>query len=227
MKTGDKYSNIKTPTLVKDLGRLPISKNSKYKARFGLYKCSLCGTIFKGNSSKIKNREVISCGCLNRKITIDRNTKHGYAKERLYKIWKGIKNRCYNKNVFYYHRYGGRGIKVCSQWKDDYISFRDWAINNGYSEELTIDRIDNDKEYSPSNCRWTTRSVQAQNREVGKDNTTGYKGVTKVSTNKYLASICYNGHIYKLGYYDTAESAGIAYNNFIIENKTDHILNKI
>jgi hypothetical protein len=78
---------------------------------------------------------------------------------RLYQIWNGMKQRCSNKHHMGYHNYGGRGIMVCNEW-GEYSNFQKWAINSGYENDLTIDRIDNEKDYAPSNCRWVPRSVQ-------------------------------------------------------------------
>lgn len=109
------------------------------------------------------NKEVIrlitankqeSCGCNNYKF------KHGDSisgkVERLYKIWRGMFDRCYNMNLKSYKYYGLKGIKVCNEW-GNYISFRGWALNNGYKYNLTIDRIDNNKDYCPDNCQWITK----------------------------------------------------------------------
>lgn len=102
------------------------------------------------------------------------NYKHGFShKEKLYNVWKNIKDRCNRKNCKSYKNYGGRGIKVCDEWQNDYMSFRNWSIENGYVEEalenginkLTIDRINNNGDYEPSNCRWTTNSVQSTNKQ--------------------------------------------------------------
>lgn len=91
------------------------------------------------------------------------NYKHGLKGTRLYRIWNGIKNRCFNPNYHRYSDYGGRGIKVCDEWKNDFQSFYDWSMSNGYSDNLTIDRINNDGNYEPSNCRWVGLKVQANN----------------------------------------------------------------
>ena len=83
---------------------------------------------------------------------------------RLYSIWSGLKGRCNNPNDPRYDRYGGRGISVCEEWNTSFQSFYDWAISNGYSEDLTIDRIDNDGNYEPTNCKWSTSKEQCNNR---------------------------------------------------------------
>lgn len=92
--------------------------------------------------------------------------KHGLSNTRLHRIWHSMYCRCYYKSTNQYKNYGGRGIKVCEEWKhmQGFINFYNWAINNGYKETLTLDRIDNNKGYCPSNCRWITPKEQSNNR---------------------------------------------------------------
>jgi hypothetical protein len=118
-----------------------------------------CGNTTIVTSQKLKNEKTKSCGCYARDI----NTKHGMWKTRLYGIWRNMKCRCYTPNATAYDCYGGRGIVVCDDWKNDFMSFYNWAYENGYKDDLTLDRIDVDGNYEPSNCRWATMKVQSNN----------------------------------------------------------------
>lgn len=89
---------------------------------------------------------------------------HGKSKDKLYHVWNGMKQRCYNANDDFYYCYGGKGITVCEEWKNSFQNFYDWAISHGYDEKLSIDRIDVNGNYCPENCRWTNSSVQNRNR---------------------------------------------------------------
>jgi hypothetical protein len=137
-----------------------------------------------------------------------------------------MKRRCHNPNNADYARYGGRGIGVCDEWKSDFMIFHKWALENGYTEKLEIDRKDNEGNYCPENCRWVTRAQNVQNKGKSLKNKRKYKGVYPVHS-RWLAEIYDNRHKVNLGRYDTEEEAALAYNNYVIENHTFHELNKI
>jgi hypothetical protein len=105
-----------------------------------------------------------SCGCLSVEKTKERSKTHGESKTRLHNMWENIKTRCNNPNSTNYSYYGYRGIKICDEWENDYMAFRDWALKNGYKDDLTIDRIDADGNYTPENCRFLTMEKQNNNR---------------------------------------------------------------
>lgn len=105
------------------------------------------------------------------------NYKHGMYKSRIYKTWESMKNRCYCKSETSYKWYGGKGVTVCDEWLHNFQAFYDWAMNNGYKDSLTLDRIHNNKGYEPSNCRWTTMKEQTRNRSNNRLLT--YKGKTQ------------------------------------------------
>lgn len=104
-----------------------------------------------------------SCGCLRNEIRVQTHTKHNLSSHRLYHIWFAMKQRCNDENSRSFSSYGGRGISVCEEWLD-FINFYEWALPNGYSENLTIERLDNNKGYCPSNCVWATKKQQARNK---------------------------------------------------------------
>lgn len=123
-----------------------------------------CGKTFDAKGTAIRNGKRSSCGC-GRSVSLSkRNYKHGGTKTRLFTTWINMRNRCYNEKNDAYERYGGRGIEVCEEWRNDFLSFREWAEENGYNDTLTIDRIDNDSGYYPENCRWVGYDVQNQNK---------------------------------------------------------------
>lgn len=144
-------------------GRLEIIDLSPEKHSNGstqyICKCD-CGIIFTTTYSSIK-RGTSSCGCLNREPT---TLTHGMTGTRIYGIWKGMKARCYNPNVHNYKDYGGRGITVCDEWLYDFMNFYNWAIDNDYTDYLTLERLDPDGNYEPSNCIWADMLIQANNR---------------------------------------------------------------
>ena len=220
---------LETITFIKDLGMMYPTESSKRKYRFGIYKCGLCGNEFKAITQNILRGKTKSCGCYQKRIASETPKTHGLVGTRLYNILKNIKGRVLNPKDKAYTDYGGRGITICDEWKNDFMSFYTWAMSNGYSDELSIDRIDNDGNYEPSNCRWATPTIQSRNRRIRKDNSSGYKGVCYDKNKlKYIASINVNRKRINLGHFKTAVEGAIAYNNYIIENNLEgFILNDI
>lgn len=142
-------------------GRLSVIKH--LGSTYCECKCE-CGNIVNVLTSNLKSGHTKSCGCLNKELSKQRHFKHGKTQSRLYHIYHSIKDRCYNKNYKRYNDYGGRGIAVCDEWQDDFQAFYDWSINNGYKDNLTIDRINNNGNYEPNNCRWVGMKQQQRNK---------------------------------------------------------------
>lgn len=213
------------PYLVKDLGRLYPTKKSKQKTRFGIYKC-FCGTEFKSTTNGINNGNSKSCGCLNLLKIKERSITHGLSNHNLYSRWLNIKQRTSDISN---NTYGGRGISICDEWKNDFLSFYNWAISNGYREDLSIDRIDVNGNYEPSNCRWANANTQARNtRILSSANTTGYRGVTFAKKrNRYVSVVGVNYIHIQLGYFKTALEAAKAYDRYVIDNNLEHTINGV
>lgn len=172
-----------------------------------------CGNVVNVPSNHLIGKHTQSCGCLKKERVKTASYVHGQSKNRIHKEWRGILHRCKNPSASHYENYGGRGIDVCEEWKGEngFINFYNWSMQNGYSDDLTLDRKDNDKGYSPDNCRWVTHMENCHNRGVRKDSTTGYAGVQeRLLTSgklKYRVSITTNYKRLNLGQYDTLEEA--------------------
>ena len=123
-----------------------------------MYKC-ICGKFKTARGKDLVQGKITSCGCMKGKL----NETHGLTNSKIYKTWISMKMRCENKNANGYKNYGGRGIAICEDWKDNFVSFYKWATENNYKKELSIDRINNDGNYEPSNCRWADRITQQNN----------------------------------------------------------------
>ena len=146
-------------------GRLVVVEAAKtvQKVKMSLCKCD-CGSIVSVRNCHLLSGHTRSCGCLAREAKPKNPNK--MSGTPLYKVWDGMKYRCYSPNAPQYHNYGSRGITMCDEWHKSYRAFRDWAISNGYQPGLSLDRIDNDGNYEPSNCRWTDSVEQGRNRRT-------------------------------------------------------------
>lgn len=202
-RTGQKY------------GRLLVIKylyTNKRKKAVWLCKCE-CGKYIEVPSDNLAIGNTKSCGCLKHEIAINHysnlNKQHRMKGTKIYSKWLWMKARCYKEHTHGYKNYGGRGIKVCDEWLHNFKNFYDWAINNGYSDDLTIERIDTNGDYEPSNCKWITNLEQQNNKRNNRF--IEYKGekhtiaewsrITGINKNTILDRLNNN--------WDTAEILGI------------------
>ena len=159
-----------TPRLLGETWRKYPTETSMRKITYGLFQCQYCGKEFETMVQSVKCGDTKSCGCF--------YIKHGLRSNKFYKTWYGMIQRCTNLEHRSYKDYGARGIVVCEEWQD-VTNFVAWAESTYPNKEgYTLDRIDNDKGYSPENCTWSDRITQAINQRIPKSNTSGYVGVT-------------------------------------------------
>ena len=144
-------------------GRLTVLSAFTRSRRSWLRCLCDCGEEKTVRRDHVVSGRVVSCGCYGKALGAERNRTHGKTGTRLYRIWKDMRNRCGNKKVPGYHLWGGRGISVCNEWTN-FETFRGWAESSGYADNLSLDRIDNDGDYTPDNCRWATPKEQSLNR---------------------------------------------------------------
>lgn len=169
----------------KRFGRIVVVKRiRKENSKKTFFKCLCdCGKEKIFQSSDLISGKIKSCGCWkseHMKKLGKEQTKHGMTDSRLYHIWRGLRTRCNFDKSKDYNNYGGRGIKVCEEWKNSFQNFYDWAIKNGYQEHLTIDRKDVNGNYCPENCRWADMYTQTRNKRNTVNIT--INGETKCST---------------------------------------------
>lgn len=209
--------NIK---LIKDLGMRGETPN---RIRWAEFECPKCNKIIEKAVSQVKTgtakgfkNQCMSCS------NTDRATTHGETGTVLHSRWRKMIARCTDKH--YEEHY--KDISYCTEW-NDFLVFKQWALQNGFKEELELDRKDNTKGYSPDNCRWATRNTQVQNtRVLRKNNTSGYRGVRKLR-DKWQARITIDKKTIYLGVFTTPKEAAIAYDTYILINNLEHTTNGI
>lgn len=206
-----------TPKLIGETYMKYPTEISPQRYRYGLYECQYCGKEFEVITRDIKKGHTKSCGCQKGGIT------HGLRNNKFYMTWNDMMGRCYNLKNKHYQSYGGRGISVCIDWQD-LANFISWAEST-YIEGMTMDRINNDGNYEPTNIRWSDKTTQAINQRIMKNNKSGYVGIYYYKKyNTWGANIRINKILKQIGSFKTIEEAVQARDNYITQNNLPHKL---
>ena len=193
-----------------------VTPSGKHYAKW-ICKCSCKEhTVLSVLGTHLKSGAILSYGCLGKERRKSACASHGKSNTKLYSIWKNIKMRCYNPQSEFYYCYGGKGITMCDEWKDNFDSFYSWAVTNGYDPDApfmkcTIDRINVNDNYCPENCRWVDKFVQAMNHGIQKNNTSGVRGVKwDNECKRWYAQININNKRIYLGRFNNKDDAIVA-----------------
>ena len=217
----EKVEEDMKPKLIGETWRKYPTEKSSQLVTYGLFECQYCNKEFESIIQNVKRGFTKGCGCL-----VGKNMTHGLKSNRFYQTWYNMIQRCTNTMRQEYKNYGARGITVCEEWLDikNFVAWAEATYPN--IEDATLDRINNDKGYSPENCTWSDRTTQAINQRIGKNNTSGFVGVTyhKKGIAKWHSSIGSNNKLIHIGSFITKEEAVLARDNYIIENKLPHKL---
>ena len=188
-----------------------ISPGGDYKTRKYLCRCD-CGGEVSVMITSLRSGNTQSCGCINSERVTKQNKERaiydGYSQNKHFSRWKGMIERCYYPKHKDYHNYGGRGITVCEEWREHPKAFIEWIEKeSNYKKGLSLDRIDGDGNYEPDNCKFSTPTEQALNRNIMSSNTSGHPGVTEHTNGRWRARINVNKKRISLGVYETKEGA--------------------
>ena len=207
-------------------GRWTVMSKAKNKGKNTAWNCLCeCGIERSVLTYNLTSGKSSSCGCGQKEAASKVNTTHGKRNTKLYGVYSGMKQRCYNENSPAYKYYGGKGVYICKEWLDDFMNFYNWAKDNGYGKGMSIDRIDPNGNYEPDNCRWADRVTQNTNQRKSSANTSGFVGVYwNISKNKWTAKVGSNNKLINIGSFKTKEDAVQARDNYIIENGLPHKL---
>lgn len=203
--------------------RLTVLHKDPANSRKWLCRCD-CGTEKAIDRNSFLRGLTTSCGC----VHAENHTTHGDYGTRLYRIWNNMKRRCSSESdPQALKNYKARGIYVCPEWADSFEAFRDWSLANGYADDLSIDRIDDAKVYSPATCRWATDAVQSRNRRSKAGSSSQYVGVSQIKeTGRYRAALRENDRKTHIGVFATEEEAAQARDAYIrTKNLEGYVIN--